>query len=187
MTQEFGATAWGHAWLRRIEPITITGAPDSGLPRARALARRGVTDLVVESGRITARITDRAREHGITLDVPAWSPREQSTVARMVGDLGTSRSGDLPDELVPELASAGVRLAPRIDDITATSDVGRVSRRHVLATCYALVQRIDEQPVLAIHLRTPQEMSARRQDPKHTGLLALTDIDPTTFYASRPM
>ena len=44
MTREFGATAWGRAWLKMIEPVLITGPPDRDLPRARALARRAIEE-----------------------------------------------------------------------------------------------------------------------------------------------
>jgi hypothetical protein len=40
MTPEFGASAWGRAWLRLAEPDDITSI-DTRLPKARSLARYG--------------------------------------------------------------------------------------------------------------------------------------------------
>lgn len=182
MIREFGATAWGRAWLKQIEPILITGAPDRDLPRARALARRAITDLSIDGPQVTARLTDRGRDHTITLDVPTWTGKEQRTVSWIIDRTGTSHAGDLSDHLAADLTSAGVRIAPRIDDITACSDTGHVERRHLLALCYALVQRIDEEPVLAIRLRTPPETSPSTETASPAGLLALTDLNPKTFF-----
>lgn len=183
MTREFGATAWGRAWLKQIEPIHITGAPDRDLPRARALARHAITDLSIDGPQVTARITERGRDHQpLALDIPAWTGEEQRTVERALTSTGSSPAGDLPDHLATDLTAAGVRIAPRIDEITATSDTERIERRHVLAVCYALVQKIDEEPVLAVRLRTPPETSPSTVESSPAGLLALTDIDLKTFY-----
>lgn len=185
MTREFGATAWGRAWLKMIEPVLITGPPDQVLPRARALARRAIEDLTIEGNRVTARLTERGHEHTITLNIPTWNHKEQTVVARTIGQATPSRSGDLPDHLVTELTSAGVRVAPRIDDISAISDTDEASRRHILAICYALVQMIDEEPVLAVRLRTPSETAQPAGPGAPSGLLSLIDIDPDTFYDSK--
>ena len=176
MTREFGATAWGRAWLKQIEPVLITGAPDRDLPRARAL------DLTITGRRVTASITDRSHGQTLALDIPAWSGDEQRTVERALTSTGSLHAGDLPDRLATDLTAAGVRIAPRIEEIAAAGDTGRIERRHVLAVCYALVQRIDEEPVLAVRLRTPSETSPSTVKSSPAGLLALTDIDPKTFY-----
>lgn len=46
MAAEFGATAWGRAWLRTIES-TATAAPNAQLPQARSLARGGAVTLAL--------------------------------------------------------------------------------------------------------------------------------------------
>lgn len=182
MTREFGATAWGRAWLRQIEPVLITGPPDRDLPRARALARRAIEDLTIEANQVTARLTERGHKHTITLNIPIWNREEQNVVTRTIGQATSSRSGDLPDRLVTELSSVGVRIAPPTDAITTTSDTGEASRRHVLAVRYALVQMIDEEPELAVRLRTPSEPASKTKSLTPDGLLPLTAIDPRTFY-----
>lgn len=182
MTREFGATAWGRAWLKQIEPVLITGAPDRDLPRARALARHAITDLTITGRRVTASITDCSHGQTLALDIPAWSGDEQRTVERALTSTGSLHAGDLPDRLATDLTAAGVRIAPWIEEIAAAGDTGRIERRHVLAVCYALVQRIDEEPVLAVRLRTPSETSPSTVKSSPAGLLALTDIDPKTFY-----
>ncbi|GAA1805467.1 hypothetical protein GCM10009811_31320 [Nostocoides veronense] len=89
MTREFGATAWGRAWLKQIEPVLITGAPDRDLPRARALARHAITDLTITGRRVTASITDRSHGQTLALDIPAWSGDEQRTVERALTSTGS--------------------------------------------------------------------------------------------------
>ncbi|WP_151527043.1 hypothetical protein [Serinicoccus kebangsaanensis] len=182
MTREFGATAWGRAWLRMIEPVFITGPPDRDLPRARALARRAVEDLTVEGSRVTARLTERGHRHTITLNIPIWNHKEQRAAAHAIGQATPVDSGDLPDHLVTELTSAGVQIAPRIDDINVKSDTDEVIRRHVLAICYALVQRIDEEPILASRLRTSPQTTGESKGHTPDGLLPLAAINPRTFY-----
>ena len=183
MTREFGATAWGRAWLKMIEPVLITGPPDRDLPRARALARRAIADLALEANQVTVRLTERGHEHTITLNIPTWNREEQNVVARTIGQAASSWSGDLPDHLVTELTSAGVSITPHIGEIPATSDTGEACRRHVLAVCYALVQKIDEEPELAVRLRTPCDPARETKSPAPAGLLPLDDIDPQSFYA----
>ncbi|AUM20109.1 hypothetical protein [Rhodococcus ruber] len=182
MTREFGATAWGRAWLRQIEPILIAGDPDRDLVRARSLARRAIDGLCIDGHRVTARLTERGREHVIVLDIPTWTDREHRTASEVLAGVDAAHGGDLPDHLAAALASAGVQIAPPVDDIETTGDADATKRHHVLAVCYALAQRIDEEPVLTLRLRTPPESSPRVETTTPSGLLALTDIDPATFY-----
>lgn len=44
MPVEFGATPWGRAWVRAIEP-TVVAAPNPLLPKARSLARNKAVTL----------------------------------------------------------------------------------------------------------------------------------------------
>ena len=88
------------------------------------------------------------------------------------------------DHLVTELTSAGVSITPPIGEITATSDTGEASRRHVLAICYALVQKVDEEPVVAVRLRMPRVTAPHSGGSASDDMLALADIDPRTFYAT---
>ena len=182
MTREFGSTAWGRAWLKQLEPVLITGPPDRDLPRARALARRAIEDLTIEANQVTVRLTESGHEHTITLNIPTWNREEQNVVARTIGQAASSWSGDLPDHLVTELTSTGVPITPPIADITTTSDTGEASRRHVLAICYALVQKIDEEPELAVRLRTPCDPASKTKSLTPDGLLPLTAINPRRFY-----
>ena len=106
MTREFGATAWGRAWLKQIEPVLITGAPDRDLPRARALARHAITDLTITGRRVTASITDRSHGQTLALDIPAWSGDEQRTVERALTSTGSLHAGDLPDRQATDRGGA---------------------------------------------------------------------------------
>lgn len=176
MTVEFGSTAWGRAWLSRIQPV-LTAALDRDLPRARNLARR-TGGLTIHGNQVTGTVADRGRRHVITLTIPTWSNDEHRAAARLLN--GSERAGDIPDELVDELASAGVTIAPEIGTISVTADVDSPKRPLILALCYALVQRVDEEPTLAVRLRTPPD--AKAMENELPTRIALTEIDPATFY-----
>ena len=184
MTREFGATAWGHAWLKMLEPVLTTTEPDRALPRARALARRHITELTIQTNHVSARIADRGREHTIALAIPPWTREEHQTAVRILAQSGPTHSGDLPDHLATELTTAGVRIAPTMEEVAATGDTGPAPRHYVLATCYALVQRVDEEPALAIQLRQPTTTTTSPQPTGPVDLLPLSDIDPRTFYTA---
>lgn len=179
MNRDYGVTAWGRAWLSRVEPIHFSGPPDSALPRARTLCRRALSDLTIDGSTVIAHVTGTGRHPTVTLEVPTWTPKERATAAGIIGRADAEPGGDLPDRLVGELSTAGVTLAPPITDI-AVSGAG-VKRHHVLAVCYALIRRIDEEPVLALRLRAPTDGVARVASVP-PDLIALTAIDATTFY-----
>ncbi|AUS79643.1 hypothetical protein C1701_16245 [Actinoalloteichus sp. AHMU CJ021] len=189
MTAEFGSTAWGRAWLRRLEPVTSAG-PDPDRVRARGLARRAVRDLRIRDNQVSAVLSERGRDHAITLTVPAWSPDEVRTARRRlrssVGPPGGLHE-DLPDDLAAELETAGPRIAPDLGELTATSSTGPLRRAHLLAVCYALVQRVDEEPALAVRLRTPaiQDVLAPPA-PARSSMVPLAELDPHDFYDPPP-
>ncbi|WP_306370528.1 hypothetical protein [Nocardiopsis sp. CC223A] len=170
MTREFGVTAFGRAWLRRIEPVTVTGV-DRDLVRARSLARRGVGDPVVDGSRVRATVTERGREHAVALAVPAWDARERALADRA---LAGHDPGDPSDEAAAALAAAGVGIAPDPAELAPGSEVRRA---HLLAVCYRLVRCIDEDPRLAIALRAPDGRGPRDPD-----LIPLAEVGTAGFY-----
>ncbi|MFC6932859.1 hypothetical protein ACFQHO_22640 [Actinomadura yumaensis] len=86
MTAEFGATAWGRAWLRTAEPVAAP--PDRLRPKARSLARNhAVTSLTITAGQVEAEVAG----HRTSLRLPsgttpnasnAWWPRPSTTPDR---------------------------------------------------------------------------------------------------------
>jgi uncharacterized Zn finger protein len=182
MATEFGGTEWGRAWVRTIESSAAT-APNPQLPTARSLARNSAVALTAASGRVDADVQVSGRSHRVGIIVPPWSDEERDCVARLLARALTrphaDRTGDLPDTVVAELRSENIAVAAGELD-TADCDC-RARRRpcaHILATIYTLAQRIDERPMLAVELRSP-EIAALPADPDW---LDLDAVDAATFY-----
>nr|AHE14661.1 putative SWIM Zn-finger [uncultured bacterium] len=189
MTPEFGATAWGRAWLRLAEP-TAVGTIDTRLPKARALARRGQVDgLATGPGRVSAVVRVRDAEHPVRLGFAPWPAATRDRITAFLRDDASARralsAGDAPDAL----AAAVADVAPGPDDLDPGCPC-RERRRpclHQLAVLYALVQRIDEAPALALELRgwQPPAGPAGDGDERPAGRIPLTAVDPASFYAWR--
>ncbi|MCP2169108.1 SWIM zinc finger family protein [Goodfellowiella coeruleoviolacea] len=182
---DFGATGWGRAWVRAVESTAVT-TPNPLLPKARSLARNdAVTTVDIAPGRLTAEVVDRGRHHRVTIDIPLWTGQVRLVADRLVArSLAEHRGlapGDLPDALAADLASHGIDIAVPTDAQTATCTCA--SRRrpcsHVLATHYALAQRVDEQPALALTLRAPRRTGHRQGDPDW---IDLREVDAAAFY-----
>lgn len=184
MIPEFGVTAWGRAWLRLAEPTTVTTV-DARLPKARALARRDQVEyLVTAPGRIDAVVRAQDAKHSIQLAFPLWDDAARDRADAFLDENPAAwqalSGGDAPDEL----AAAVGDVAPDADDIKATCRC-RERRRpclHQLAVLYALVQRIDEEPALALALRGWVRAAVADDGP---GPVPLAALDPAGFYIWR--
>ncbi|MBB5153624.1 SWIM zinc finger family protein [Saccharopolyspora phatthalungensis] len=184
---EYGATAWGQAWLRLAEPTMVTGI-DTRLPKARAIARRdAVHGVETEPGGISAHVTVRGRDYPVRIRFPTWTEEERKPVGEYLkahpGAAMILSTGDAPDELAAQLASA-----PDPDQIEIDCPC-RESRRpcmHALATYYALVQHIDEVPALALVLRGFQPHQAERVLADRAAI-PLEELDARGFFEERPV
>ncbi|WP_024794391.1 hypothetical protein [Tomitella biformata] len=191
MTAEFGVTAWGRAWLRTIESVSV-GAPNPALPQARSLARNGAVGLAeVLAGRIQGKVLAKGREFSVVITVPTWTAAQAGRVRAALEQAGAQDrrigSGEFPDELVARLQDQDVAVASGVEDCVASCPcTGR--RRpcvHHLAAIYCLVQRIDEVPSLAVRLRDLQADAADFDGPGQPAAaewLPLTALDPDGFY-----
>ncbi|MBP2479429.1 putative Zn finger protein [Crossiella equi] len=175
---EYGTTRWGQSWLRLAEPTTVTGI-DTRLPRARALARQDrVTDLHLSAGRITATIHVRNTPLQVTLTVPLWPRAQQSVITKYLAAhpaAATSlTSGDAPDALADLLTPGGVAPPPDELEVNCPCREPRRPCLHALACLYAVTQRLDEEPALALTLRG--------HTPPEPDWIPLHKIDPRHFY-----
>jgi hypothetical protein len=153
------APSWSRRWLAALES---TGAAFAQrLERGRYFTRKGVvSDLVVEPGRIAARVRD-SRSHPYrpevtvpTFDDAAWS----RAVDALAGELRfTARllDGELPDDVDEALAPTGLGLFPAADELTAacTCTETRMPCRHLAALHYAFADELDRDPFLLLQLR----------------------------------
>lgn len=178
---EFGATAWGRAWLRTVER---TGAmPHRQLPRARTLARHQGTPPAVSLGRVTAAVGDGSSTHQVSMHVRPWNAVE-ARAARPALELGRTPSavGDLPDILAETLMKAGAPIAVPLDEVTATCTCRARTQlcAHILAALYELVLLVDERPLTALELRSGDLASTPGGD---ENWIALAMIRVDGFYA----
>ncbi|MGW0522684.1 hypothetical protein [Crossiella sp. NPDC003009] len=175
MIAEYGATAWGHAWLRIAEPTRVT-RPNPLLPRARNLVRdNGITDLTVAPGLLTA----GSGQYRVSIEIPLWPAESAALVAKLLAGLPPSLvPGDLPDSLAAELRAHDIAIAPPPEELTPHCDCRdrRPHCLHVLAALYTLVQLVDERPALAVELRG---VTATTADPDW---IPLSELSVAGFY-----
>lgn len=188
MATEFGVTAWGRAWLRTIE--RIVGTPLPGLGTARSHARNNTVVLTdISAGNIAAEVTVRGTVSTVTIAVPLWEKEQLDAVTRALRAVGTkSRSaptGELPDSVVADLRSQDIAIAADLSECSATCDCTgkRTPCVHHLATIYALAGRIDEEPALAVTLRSNPRKTRVAVGAEQPGeWIPLHKIDASRFY-----
>ncbi|MCO6003897.1 hypothetical protein NE236_02795 [Actinoallomurus purpureus] len=166
---------------RAARAAAVVGPPRL-LPKARSLARNdAVVIRTAEDGRLDAEVTVRGAVHRVSVGLPCWSGAARTEAAGLVtaalADPGLP-PGDLPDALAADLTGRGADLAvpdgERVTDCTCRArEDGCV---HVRAVLYALVQRVDERPLLAVELRG---IRAEASDPDW---IPLGDVPVAGFY-----
>ncbi|TQF74826.1 hypothetical protein FK531_01720 [Rhodococcus spelaei] len=189
MATKLGVTAWGRAWLRTVESTT-TSTPNSLLPQARTLAGNGsVTLTAVEAGRIRAEVTVRGKTVPVGIDLPLWDRKESTAARALLTRVGARdrrvAAGEIPDSVVADLVAKGISVTGDVADHTTTC--GCAGRRnpclHHLAAVYCLVQRIDEEPALAVTLRERRPATTGRSAAGRTpDRIPLAEVDAASFY-----
>lgn len=150
---------WSRRWLETLEGTGVAFA--QRLERGRYFARKGVVDdLVIEPGRVTARVRDsRSHPYRVELTVPTFTGSQwDRAIEGLAGELRfTARliDGELPEDVDDALAAADVALFPRPDEIAAhcTCDESRMPCKHLAALHYRFAQELDRDPFLLIQLR----------------------------------
>ncbi|MFN3601914.1 MAG: SWIM zinc finger family protein [Dietzia sp.] len=151
---EFGATAWGRAWLRTIE--RTQGKPHPQLPKARSLARNQKAALTIGPEGIAASVADGSSTHYVSIQIERWNADQTtSAVPILAARYTASVVGDLPDSLADALTKAGAPIAVTLDELTSTCTCRTRSRpcAHILTALYGLVLLVDERPTAALELR----------------------------------
>lgn len=178
--KEFGATAWGRAWLRTIE--RTDGPPHPQLPKARSLARNQKAALAIALGTITASVTDGSATHQTNIQLHPWNASQAALAEPLLVHLPSATVvGDLPDSLATTLTKAGAPIAVPLAEIAegCTCRARTKPCVHVLTTLYALVLLIDERPMTALNLRTGELQPGNDID---ENWIALASIRPEAFH-----
>lgn len=162
---DFGQTMWGRSWLRVVEPIS--GTPNPQLPRARRLGRDLDVSVGDEAGVIRAEADDRGRTFPVEIMVPKWS---DDAYGRAKGLLhaheGGGVGGELSRTLFDDLVNEDVRIAVPFEQLDYRCSCRSRSSPcvHVLGCIYAAVLAIDERPMIAYELRSPQRADTTAHD-----------------------
>jgi uncharacterized Zn finger protein len=186
-----GTTWWGQRWVEALERMSRSYS--NRLPRGRSYARAGRThDLVVQSGKVTAKVTgSRPKPYDVImvlakLDDAAW----ELAIAMMAGRAQFAAellSGEMPRNIDAAFGETGRSLFP----VKASDLVTRCSCpdsanpcKHIAATHYVLGEALDRDPFLLFELRgrtEAQVLEALRSARVQTG-----DAGKTRTGAKRP-
>ncbi|MFE3228722.1 hypothetical protein [Nocardia sp. NPDC059228] len=145
---EFGYTAWGKDWVRLAEPLSLT-KPEPLLPRARSIARNNGVRTEVEGTVVRAHI-HRGSEASVThLELTSFPRATIDAIAAVV----PADTLTLGDELHAAVIAAGISVTPILASTDCSCRARNARCLHMLATCYAVVRLIDENPWLALDLQ----------------------------------
>lgn len=145
---EFGYTPWGMGWVRLAEPTTIS-RPEPLLPRARSIARHGGVQLEIEGTSVCARIHRGGRASVTHLEFQALPATQVTAIAEHI----PPGSVELADATHSALSAAGLLPTPRLADSDCSCPARTARCVHLLATCYALARKVDENPWLSLDLQ----------------------------------
>jgi uncharacterized Zn finger protein len=181
---EFGSTPWGRAWVRTVAATAAAG-PNALLPKARSLARNHAATLSIHTGQVDAEVTISGVAQQVRLGVPVWSAETQAIVARLAAKSHAQTpgliAGDLSGAFEADLRKHGISIAVTLAELGAECHCAGRKRPcvHILTVIYALAQRIDERPVLAIELRCSLPQMRPALDPDW---VQLATVDAASFY-----
>lgn len=177
----FGRTWWGAAWVEALEGRARLDP--NRLPRGRRYARSGaVGDMVVDRGEVRAPVQgSRAKPYAVRvrvrqLDPGEWDRLLDAVVAR-AAHAAALLDGELPPEVVTELAAAGIDLLPGPGEVGPRCSCPDWADpcKHAAAVCYLVADVLDDDPfgLLLLRGRTKDEVLAglrrRRSSPSPRG------------------
>lgn len=141
-------------WVERWRALLLD-APGELPRRARrgeGLVRSGrVSDVRVAAGRLSGSVQgSRATPYVVAIELPTLSDADWARVAGAVaGQVRHSArllAGQVPDGLAAELEATGVRLLPRLDELTVDCACGQGLCAHAAALWHAVGDQLDEEP-----------------------------------------
>lgn len=158
--KKLGATWWGLRWIEALEHVL--GGDAGRLARGRSYARAGRThDLVVQGGRVNARVTgSRPEPYRVEIVLAQLSPAVWaaaiSGMAEKAQFAAELLAGQMPKQIDDVFRAAGASLFPT-DRKTLTTDCTCPDWgdpcKHVAAAHYVLGEALDRDPFLLFELR----------------------------------
>ncbi|MFP5347470.1 MAG: SWIM zinc finger family protein [Actinomycetes bacterium] len=155
----FGSTWWGKAWVQALEQRAALDP--NRLPRGRSYARSGrVLEMDVVPGQVRAQVQgSRRKPYSVHVRVrqfsaPEWA-RVLDAVAAQIGRTAALLDGELPPELVDDVASAGLSLLPGAGEVQPRCSCPDWADpcKHSAAVCYLVADELDADPFALLRLR----------------------------------
>jgi len=157
--RQFGRTWWGRAWIDALENRT---ALDPGrLSRGRSYARRGaVRRMDVAPGLVMASVQgSRMLPYTVTVRVTTFDERGWNslldTIGRQIGRTAALLDGEVPPDVVDDVAAAGLELLPGPGEVQPRCSCPDVADpcKHAAAVCYLVADALDDDPFTLLLLR----------------------------------
>jgi uncharacterized Zn finger protein len=152
-------TWWGGAWVEALE--TRAELDPNRLSRGLHYARTGaVRRLDLRAGSVTATVQgSRLMPYDVVVRVPTFTDeqwgRVLDVVAAQASHTAALLDGELPPELVADVAAAGLDLLPGAGELrpecSCPDDVELC--KHSAATCYVVAEALDRDPFELLQLR----------------------------------
>ncbi|MGW9170827.1 hypothetical protein [Streptomyces decoyicus] len=178
---DFGCTVWGKDWVRLAESLRQT-RPDPQLPRARRIARDGGVQVTID-GRTVRAVIHRGRNASVaSIEV---APMSREAIVRISRQLCGVRPV-LTDGLYRALTDAGHSPAPKLVGVDCSCSADTARCIHVLAVYYAMAQRIDDDPRIALDIQNFFRASSDGAEVSTAvspqRWVALNSLDPADFF-----
>ncbi len=159
MTQQFGHTWWGRAWVDALEKRA--SLDPNRLPRGRTYARQDrVTSLTLEPGMVAASVRGSRRLNYRThIEVRIYGDEEWAkvvaTIASRAGHTAALLDGDLDPGVVDDAREAGIELLPAKGDLKPRCSCPDAAKtcKHAAAVCYLVAEALDDDPFMLFTLR----------------------------------
>ncbi|MEU6559195.1 SWIM zinc finger family protein [Nocardia nova] len=176
---EFGYTPWGMGWVRLAEPISAS-RPEPLLPRARSIARHDGVRLEIEGTSVCARIHRGGQASVTHLEIASLSAAQVTAIAERI----PPHTMELTDTVHADLAAADLIPAPGLAHSDCSCPARKSRCLHLLAACYALARRVDENPWLTLDLQGYRSGgTAADPDAAPARWTPIDILDPATFFA----
>lgn len=196
----FGGTWWGRAWLTALE--NAAGLDSVRLQRGQAYARGGrIATIDVTPGEVRAQVRgSRPQPYRVSVSWPPLSNAEWDrvldVVSARVGHVAALLDGDLPADLVDDVAAAGLSLLPGPGDLDpwCSCPDEAVPCKHAAAVCYTVADLLDNDPFELLLLRGRSRddvlgaLRARRSGEPIAPVIAerRDDVDAAEAFARTP-
>jgi SNF2 family DNA or RNA helicase len=159
MSNKFGTTWWGKAWLKALKKIDYSNKIEKG----RESAEKGFVESIQIQGNIIEALVndeDRVTPYNITIEFPEFSEMEKEEIHDIIESnhyyISQLESKKLPPDLKDELDHEMINLCPySLSDIKMKCNCVEESQpcQHVSAIFYLIAGEIDKNPFLIFTLR----------------------------------